>query len=146
MTLPAALLLAAALLALTAAIGVLLSRREGRRSTAATGERMHAADLDENSRGERATLVQFSTELCARCPQVRRQLTQLSAEHPGTRHVEIDLTHRADLARRYRVLQTPTTLLVDASGTVRARYRGIPQLRMLADDLANLTTPSGATL
>ncbi len=146
MTLPEALLLAGALLALATVTGVLLTRREGRRGAAAPGESVHLADLNDAALGERATLVQFSTELCAHCPQVRRQLTRLAAEHPGVRHIEVDLSHRADLSRRYRVLQTPTTLLVDASGAVRARYRGVPQLPALTGDLMTLTTPSGAAL
>ena len=52
------------------------------------------------------------------------------------RHVEVDLTQRADLADRFRVTQTPTTLLLDADGTVRARIGGAPapRVRVELDD------------
>lgn len=145
MTLGGALLVAGVLLGLATLIGVLLRRREGRHVDAAPGERMRASDLDGEALGERATLVQFSTELCARCPQVRRQLTQLAGTRPGVRHIDVDLTHRPDLARHYHVLQTPTTLLVDVSGAVHARYRGVPHTPTLVQDLAELA-PEGATL
>jgi hypothetical protein len=39
-------------------------------------------------------------------------------------HVEVDLGDRPDLARRFGVLQTPTTLLLDSTGAVRARIAG----------------------
>ena len=51
-------------------------------------------------------------------------------------HVEVDLTHRPDLSARYKVLQTPTTFVVDASGAVRARFHGVPHHHALADALA----------
>lgn len=145
MTLEGALLLAGALLVLATGLGVLLRWRDGRRRIARADERVLASDL-HGSFGEAATLVQFSTEFCARCPQVRRELSGLAAHYWGVRHVEIDLTHRADLARRYRVLQTPTTLLTDATGTVGARYAGVPDITALSNDLASLTTPEGAQL
>ena len=34
------------------------------------------------------------------------------------------MTHRPELAARYRVLQTPTTLILDSDGAVRARIGG----------------------
>jgi len=48
----------------------------------------------------------------------------------------VDLTHRPDLSTRYRVLQTPTTFVVDGSGAVRARFHGVPRPQALAEALA----------
>ncbi len=132
-----ALAVAGALLALTALIGVVLHRREGRR-LGGGAPRLRTSDIRTAGLGERATLVQFSTELCARCPQVRRMLRQYAEREDGLRHVEIDLTHRPDLSSRYRVLQTPTTLLVDSTGFVRARFHGVPQQRALTEALASV--------
>ncbi len=146
MDLTGALLVAGGLLAVATLIGLLLRRREGRHVDARPQEHVRASDLDGAGFGEAATLVQFSTEMCTRCPQVRRQLTGLAAHYWGVRHVEIDLTHRPDLARHYHVLQTPTTLLVDETGAVRARYRGAPDINALTDDLSTLATPEGANL
>jgi len=128
---------AAALLVLATLIGVALRRRDGRRRDGGT---LHfvPTDADSAELGSRATLVQFSTEMCARCPQVRRLLGAYAAEHEGLRHVEVDLTHRPDLSTRYKVLQTPTTFVVDASGAVRARFHGVPHRHALTDALAIL--------
>lgn len=130
-----ALGIAAALLALATVIGVVLRRRDGRRRDG--GElRFDPADAASAELGSRATLVQFSTEMCARCPQVRRLLTDYASDAEGLRHVEVDLTHRPDLSTRYKVLQTPTTFVVDGSGAVRARFHGVPHRHALTEALA----------
>ncbi|KQO99666.1 TlpA family protein disulfide reductase [Leifsonia sp. Leaf264] len=94
------------------------------------------ADVDSAEPfGENATLLQFSTEFCSRCPQTRVLLGAIAGEHAGVRHLDVDLTHRPDIARRYNVLQTPTTLILDGRGTVRARVGGAPDRRAVADRL-----------
>lgn len=126
----------AALLAFATIFGLLLRRRDGRRRAGAA-IRFDPADA-ATGLGARATLVQFSTEMCARCPQVRRLLHAYAAEDAGLRHVEVDLTNRPDLSERYRVLQTPTTFVVDRSGAVRARFHGVPQRDALTEALAGI--------
>lgn len=74
--------------------------------------------------GERLTLVQFSTETCARCPASARSLAGAADAIDGVRHVEIDVTHRDDLIRRFSVLRTPTVLVLDAQHRLRARVSG----------------------
>lgn len=130
-----ALGIVAALLVLAAIIGVVARRRDGRRRSGGT---LHfdPSDAAPSALGSRATLVQFSTETCARCPQVRRMLHGYTANDEGLRHVEVDLTHRPDLSARYRVLQTPTTFVVDHAGAVRARFHGVPQRHALTEALA----------
>lgn len=71
-----------------------------------------------------ATFVQFSTAVCAPCKLTHAVLDDLAREHENVRHVDVDLTHRPDLASRFRILQTPTTLIVDSKGVVRARIGG----------------------
>ncbi|MGM1016020.1 MAG: thioredoxin family protein [Actinomycetota bacterium] len=137
MTLPVALALVAALVILTAVAGIVMRRREGHRRDAGAVT-VTTTDLDPAERGSRATLVQFSTEVCARCPQVRRMLRAIADEHDDLSHVELDLTHRPELSARYRVLQTPTTFLVDDTGTVRARFNGVPQRHALTEALAGV--------
>ncbi|MEJ1231244.1 MAG: hypothetical protein WDM88_12335 [Galbitalea sp.] len=39
----------------------------------------------------------------------------------------LDLTHRPDIAAQFNVLQTPTTLILDRSGVIRARIGGAPR-------------------
>ncbi|MFJ6531634.1 thioredoxin family protein [Microbacterium sp. NPDC091662] len=130
-----ALGIAAALLVLSTVIGVVLRRRDGRRRDGGA-VRFDPADAVTAELGSRATLVQFSTEMCARCPQVSRLLGSYAADHDDLRHVEIDLTHRPDLSARYKVLQTPTTFVVDGAGAVRARFHGVPNRHALTEALA----------
>jgi len=131
-----ALGVAAALLTLATVIGIVLRRRDGRRREGGA-LRFDPADAAAEF-GSRATLVQFSTEMCARCPQVRRLLTDYASDQDGLRHVEVDLTHRPDLSARYKVLQTPTTFVVDGSGAVRARFHGVPHRHALTEAVAAL--------
>ncbi|KQX06629.1 MULTISPECIES: TlpA family protein disulfide reductase [unclassified Leifsonia] len=88
--------------------------------------------------GESATLLQFSTEYCSRCPQTRVVLRGIAGDHDGVRHLDVDLTHRPDIARRYNVLQTPTTLILDARGAVRARVGGAPDRRAVTERLTTI--------
>ncbi|MFJ4997314.1 thioredoxin family protein [Microbacterium sp. NPDC088619] len=130
-----ALAIAAALLVFAVAIGIVLRLLDGRRRRGGH-LRFDPADAGDLELGDRATFVQFSTEMCTRCPQVRRMLRGYAAESVGLHHVEVDLTHRPDLSARYRVLQTPTTFIVDGSGAVRARFHGVPHRHALDEALA----------
>lgn len=80
--------------------------------------------IDGVALGGRATLLQFSTEVCAPCKSTARVLDDLAARTEDVAHVDLDVTHRPELASRYRVLQTPTTFILDADGAVRARIGG----------------------
>lgn len=126
------------------AVGLGLRARSGRlRETAgAAGAETEAAalDLGPDALGSAATLVQFSTVCCSRCPGTARQLAGVAAGYEGVRHVQVDLTHRADLADRFHVLQTPTTLILDADGRQSARIGGVPRLDAVHDHLDRLTT------
>lgn len=125
-----------AVIALAITCGLILRSRDGRRRSGGHLQ-VRADDLPGTTFASAATLVQFSTELCARCPQVRRLLGGIAEEHTGVTHAEIDLTHRSDLATRYHVLQTPTTFLVDASGAVLSRWGGVPHPGAIQDALAS---------
>ncbi|MFD5225207.1 TlpA family protein disulfide reductase [Microbacterium sp. NPDC058342] len=123
MPLASALISVAALVGVAVLVGVLWRVRDGRRRHG-TG----ALDLAElGVRPGRVALVQFTTETCARCPQVRRMLQGLASALAAVDLVEVDLTHRPDLARRHHVLSTPTTFLVDADATLFARFNGVPR-------------------
>ncbi|WP_345752866.1 TlpA family protein disulfide reductase [Microbacterium rhizophilus] len=125
----AALVVLGAVVLVAVVLGIVVRRREGRvRETASEQLATPAAlEVDAAAFGESATLVQFSTEYCTRCPATRRVLGGIAADRDGVTHVDVDLTHRPDLTRRFGVLQTPTTLIVDATGAVRARIGGAPR-------------------
>jgi thiol-disulfide isomerase/thioredoxin len=134
-----ALLVALGLVAVATVLGLIWQRRRGRTVIVHDGTVVRPADVDTaEAFGSTATLLQFSTELCASCPATRRLLGTLASEHPGVRHVDIDLTHRSDLARRFDVLQTPTILILDRDGHVRARIGGAPRTDELRRELDHL--------
>ena len=85
-----------------------------------------AADLGAPL-GERATLVQFSTEFCTYCGPTRALLAEVARERDGVTFVEIDAAERMDLTRRLRVLSTPTVLVLDSGGAIERRSSGQPR-------------------
>jgi hypothetical protein len=101
---------------------------------------LSAADLGAPL-GARATLVQFSTEVCAYCGPTRELLTEVARERDGVSFVEIDAAARMDLTRRLRVLSTPTVLVLDALGGITSRASG--PLRK-ADLLTAVSAVAGA--
>jgi thiol-disulfide isomerase/thioredoxin len=131
-------------LAVASAAGFLLRLRQGRfrpqRSSsgaygtdpadsgrpAVSGAALTAADLGA-SLGERATLVQFSTEFCTYCGPTRELLTEVARVRDGVAFVEIDAAQRTDLARRLNILSTPTVLVLAADGSIARRASGRPR-------------------
>ncbi|WP_344070482.1 thioredoxin family protein [Microbacterium sediminicola] len=134
-----ALLSVAALLALAGAVGVAWRLRQGRARRAPGREVVEPARLGAVSLGEQATLLQFSTEMCSRCPGVHRTLAGIASTRDGVSHLDVDLTHRPDIARHFNVLQTPTTLLLDREGAIHTRFGGVPNRHVLELELARLT-------
>jgi len=139
MTLVGALVAVAVLLAAAVVAGVLHRRSQGRARQAAARPAIDPARLGGVEFGESATLVQFSTELCAKCPAVRRTLSSVADAHDGVRHVDVDLTHRPDIARDFGILQTPTTLIIDRHGVVRTRLGGSLRRDVVESELVRLT-------
>jgi len=125
-----AIVLAGLVLAATS-LGVLHRAAQGR---ARTGD-SRIVSIEGIALGERATLLQFSTEVCAPCKSTARVLDDLAARTADVAHVDLDVTHRPDLASRYRVLQTPTTLILDADGAVRARIGGAVRRDVVVTEL-----------
>ena len=89
----------------------------------AQGAALTADDLGA-SLGQRATLVQFSTEFCTYCGPTRELLAELAQERPGVEFVEIDAADRMDLTRRLRVMATPTVLVLGPDGVIERRSSG----------------------
>jgi thiol-disulfide isomerase/thioredoxin len=78
-------------------------------------------------RGQRATLLQFSSAFCTPCRATRRVLADVARSVPGVAHVEIDAEHHLDLVRALGVVRTPTTLVLDAGGHEVTRATGAPR-------------------
>ena len=126
-----ALVLAGLVLAATA-LGVLHRGAQGRVRTVSDSR---IVAIEGVPLGGRATLLQFSTEVCTPCRSTARVLDDLAARTDDVAHVELDVTHRPELASRYRVLQTPTTLILDGDGAVRARIGGAVRRDLVVAEL-----------
>jgi thiol-disulfide isomerase/thioredoxin len=111
------------LIALATVLGLVWKSRTGRVRTV-SGDVVRLPEVP--IRGK-ATLLQFSTEVCAPCVPTRRVLGQIAASTDGVSHVDLDVTHRPDIAAKFNVLQTPTTLILDRNGAIRARIGGAPR-------------------
>jgi len=128
MDLPVALAVTAAVLGVAAIAGVLLTRARGRARTPSSALRLDAGALPGlDSLAPGATLVQFSTEFCTSCAPTRRLLGGIVEARDDLELVDVDLTHRADLARDLHILQTPTIFVLDADGVLRTRFGGAPR-------------------
>lgn len=134
----------ALLVMLAAGLGLTHRRLANRARRASQPE---VAVVPSTQLGDSATLVLLSTEFCAQCPGVRRMLRSIADERPGVRHVDVDLTTNTELARSLRVLQTPTTLILDASGHLVTRFSGATSRTAIDSALDAITarTPIGAT-
>jgi thiol-disulfide isomerase/thioredoxin len=86
-------------------------------------DRLTADDLGVDL-GARATFVQLSSEVCAPCRRTHAVLAELAAARPGLVHVDLGVEDHLDLVRRFQVLRTPTTLVLDARGVVVGRLSG----------------------
>ncbi|MGG7510324.1 TlpA family protein disulfide reductase [Plantibacter sp. YIM 135249] len=129
-----------ALVVLATAIGLWWRAGNGRAATPRNEAVVTWSDLGtEQPFGTTGTVVQFSTRFCAKCPGTRRLLGELTRDRPGLEVVDVDLTHRADLADRFHILQTPTILLLDADGIVRTRIAGAPDRAVVTNALAELS-------
>ena len=145
------LLLVVAVLAVATALGLWWRARNGRYTSVdpallasvpdesaeeADDTRLTAAQLGAPL-GSRATFVQFSSEVCTPCRRTHAVLAQLVTEHEGLSHVEMDVVEHLDLVRRFDIMRTPTTLLLDARGVVVGRMSGATDRRHALAALAS---------
>ncbi len=126
-------------------LGLVLRRRGPRVRTVAGDERVDPAELGAPSLGEVGTVVQFSTAYCTRCPGTQRLLTDLVRDRDGITFLHVDVTEDPRLATKYRLLQTPTVLFVDAAGRPRTRVSGTVTRPALVHELNALTALTGGT-
>lgn len=140
MDLLSAVIILGALLAVTVGVGIFLRWRQNRPARFNPREVVDPARFGAQRLGDSATLLQFSTEMCSRCPGVHRTLRQIADESEGVLHLDVDLTHRPDIAKHFHVLQTPTTLVLDRHGVVKSRFGGTPSRHVVQMELDRVTT------
>lgn len=139
-----AIIVLAVLLAATLVVGGYVQWRQYRPAPHIPHEVVQPERLGADGLGEAATLLQFSTERSARCSGAHRTLAQVADARRGVRHLDVDLTHRPDIARHFRVLQTPTTLILDSDGAIQTRFGGVVRRDVVELEVARLLrdTPS----
>ncbi|MEN9608345.1 MAG: hypothetical protein RLZZ06_276, partial [Actinomycetota bacterium] len=119
MPLDAKLLAVIGLLLLATIGGLIWKATTGRARRIKDGLQIDLAKLDAvkdgktvTAFGEHTTFLQFSSETCATCKQTAKLFEELEKTSHGVLHIEVDLTHRLDLAEKFGILQTPTTLVL----------------------------------
>lgn len=107
-----------------------------------SGEPVRPADvgLPGDDFGAAATLLLFTSRQDDRTAPVRAALQELT--RPGVALAEVDLTTRGDLAGRYAVTRTPSLLVLDGDGRLRARVKGPAGPDVLRDALAVVLHPA----
>ena len=132
------------LIALAAGLGLFWRIRTGRAKAIDRGEivdlnRLQAtkAGLPVTAFGKRVTFLQFSSETCSTCKQTAKIYEELEKTSQGVLHIEVDLTHRLDLADKFGILQTPTTLVLDSKGVVKSRIGGAPKPSTIEEEIGN---------
>ncbi len=113
------------------------SERRDHRATGAAWTAVLEA-LPEAQLGERATLLQFSSAFCAPCRATRTILSDVAEVVPGVVHLEVDAEHHLELVRALDVLRTPTTLILDASGSEATRASGAPRKEAVLSALGGI--------
>jgi len=108
------------LVAFATLFGLVWKRGQGRVVT------VSGQTISLNYRAEgKTTLLQFTTELCAPCAQLRPRLAQIALYRSDVAHVEVDAVEHLDLANNLGVRSTPTTFVIGPDGDIRARIHGV---------------------
>lgn len=130
------------LIAATVGIGFIWRSRTGRAKKVSSGQLVNLAEIGATKNGQpvtkfgkKVTFLQFSSEFCTACRQTARLYHELELIHPDVLHIEVDITNRTDLANKFNILQTPTTLVLDAHGRVTSRISGAAKQQTIEDEL-----------
>ena len=123
-----------ALLALGTAVGVLW--KQG--SSSATKESDPTRVPDRFlAPGSTLTLLQVSAPLCSYCGAMRGILSDIAEKDSRAGHLEFDVSDASELVDRFSIRQTPTTLLVSASGDVISRLQGATPASVVRSHVAD---------
>jgi thiol-disulfide isomerase/thioredoxin len=137
------LLVVLGLVAVSTVIGLALRWFQGRVRSTERGTVVTASELPSDVKlGVGATLLQFSSDVCSPCRATHRVLHGIASEQDAVAHVDLNLTHRPDLARHFNIMQTPTTFILDARGVVRARIGGAVRGESIRAELDRILVPA----
>ncbi len=88
--------------------------------------------------GEKATLLQFSSSFCQPCRATKLLLSDVAISIPGVAHVEINAEEHLPLVRELGINRTPTTLILDKTGTIRGKASGLPKRSEVLESLEQI--------
>lgn len=132
------------LLALGVAAGLIWQARRGVARKVSDGEQINLAEIGAikdgkpvTKFGQKVTFLQFSSEFCTACRQTAKLYSELEQVHPEILHIEVDITNRIDLANKFNILQTPTTLVLDSRGRVTSRIGGAAKQQTIQDEIGS---------
>lgn len=118
-------------------LAVLVIRLQRRHQARLLGATSHAD-------GERVDILYFTGENCTICHVAQRPaLARLTSTHEGVVVREVDVATEPALARRYRVMTLPTTI-VDDRDRIAAINTGFASEGRLRDQLAKAGSPVGS--
>ena len=144
MSIEARLALVLGLLALGIVAGLIWRSRTGRAKNVQSGELINLAEIGALKNGvpvtqfgKKVTFLQFSSQFCTACRQTARLYGELEQVHPEILHIEVDITNRVDLANKFNILQTPTTLVLDSHGRVTSRIGGAVKQQTIEDEIGS---------
>lgn len=134
----------AAIVAAVVAAGFIWRARTGRAKRVNSGEQIDLTLLAATKNGQavtkfgkRVTFLQFSSEMCSQCAQTARVFKDLEANSDDILHIEVDITNRLELARKFHIMQTPTTLVLDHTGRVTSRIGGVAKPQTIQDEIGH---------
>lgn len=134
----------AGLVLLAAIAGLIWKAKTGRSKQVSGGEIIDLREIGATKNGqpvtkfgERVTFLQFSSEMCTQCKQTARLFHELEEHTPDVLHIEVDITNRLDLASKFNILQTPTTLVLDHNGRITSRIGGAAKPETIQDELGS---------
>ena len=87
----------------------------------------------------KTTLLQFTTEMCAPCAQLKPRLEQIALYRSDVEHVVVDAVEHLDLANNLSVRTTPTTFIIDPDGKIRARIHGVASAEVFVNAIDGKT-------
>lgn len=132
------------LLALGVAAGLIWQARRGKAKKVSSGEQINLSEIGAMKNGQpvtkfgqKVTFLQFSSEFCTACRQTAKLYSELEQVHPEILHIEVDITNRTDLANKFNILQTPTTLVLDSRGRVTSRIGGAVKQQTIQDEIGS---------
>lgn len=131
--------------ALATAYGIWYQRSRGRMKAARREPSSSHLDLKLTKEilgsdlGTRATFLQFSSAFCTPCRATRALLTDITADLPDVRHIDLDAEKHLELVRKLDIRSTPTTLVLDQNGVEIGRAVGAPKRAEIIQVLANIS-------